>query len=137
MGYGLSRGMGSLTPYEYAQCNSMFLRGILNPYCWQWVDPASKLAVPPAPTGDVLTVPPASGEQAQATVDALVNQQMVDQQALNASQVTSSWWDEVTGAVGSVSPTSSTSWLLYGVLAVVGVIALVSVGGGSPRRYGR
>lgn len=136
MPYGLKGGLGVLSRYEYDQCNALFLRGILYPYCWQTVAPVSTVAPPGAPTGDLLTTPPASGEEAQATVDALVNQQLTDQQALNAQYVTSSWWDEATGAVGAVSPSSTTSWLLYGALGL-GVFALVAVGGGGPRRYGR
>jgi hypothetical protein len=34
-------------------------------------------------------------------------------------------------------PSGSTNWMLYGVLAIVGVVALTSIGGGSARRYGR
>jgi hypothetical protein len=137
MAIRLKRGMGVLSQYEYAQCNGQFARGIFYPFCWQTVTPKSTVAPPGAPTGDALTVPPASGEEAQETVDTLLNQQLTDQQALNAGAVQSSWWDEGTGSVGSVAPSSSTSWLLYGVLGIVGVIALISVGGGSPRRYGR
>ena len=84
MAIRLKRGMGVLSQYEYAQCNAQFLRGIFNPFCWQTVTPASTVAPPAAPTGDVLTVPPASGEEAQSTVDTLLNQQLTDQQALNA-----------------------------------------------------
>ena len=41
------------------------------------------------------------------------------------------------GQQSPVTDPASTNWLLYGVLAVVGLVAVVSVGGGSPRRYGR
>jgi hypothetical protein len=84
-------------------------------------------------------VPPASAADAQATVDALVNQQLVDQQALNAGAVQSTWWDTLTGntaAAGSgVSNLLSTAfpWILAGL----GVFAMVAMGGGSARRYGR
>lgn len=40
-----------------------------------------------APTGEVLTTPPASGEEAQAQVDALIAQQMREWQAANAAHM--------------------------------------------------
>lgn len=141
MGYRLNSGMGVLTQYEYAQCNAQPFRGIFDAFCWQTVAPASSVAPPGAPSGDLLTTPPASGEQAQATVDALVNQQLLDQQALNSGAVQSSWWDELTGgtygaAAGAASGlTSYLPWIL-GALGL-GVFALVAMGGGSARRYGR
>jgi len=101
----------------------------------------STVAPPPAPTGAVLTVPPASGTDAQATVDSLVNQQLVDQQALNATAVTSDWWDELTGgtyaaASGAVnSLMAALPWLIGGGLLLM--FASGSFGGGSARRYGR
>jgi hypothetical protein len=134
MPYGLNVGLGR-TLAQDAECRANMFGGFFWPSCWSMLQ-SSPVAPVGSPTGDALTVPPASGEDAQATVDALVNQQMVDQQALNASQVTSSWWDSVTGSVGSAAG-SGTNWLLYGVLAVVGIGALVFMGGGSPRRYGR
>ena len=144
MPYGLNHGVGSLTPTEYAACNGMPYRGIFNAYCWQSVEqlPANVAPVG-APTGDALTVPPASGEDAQATVDALVNQQMRDQQALDAAVVKSGpgWIDEAMGEVYSGASsaasglTSALPWIL-GALGL-GVFALVAVGGGGPRRYGR
>ena len=141
MAIRLKRGMGVLSQYEYAQCNAQFLKGILNPSCWQTVTPASSVAPPPAPTGDVLTVPPASGEEAQATVDTLLNQQLTDQQTLNAGAVTSSWWDSLTGGTYAAASdaasgvTSYLPWILGGVgLLVFGMVAF---GGGSARRYGR
>jgi hypothetical protein len=86
----------------------------------------------------VLTVPPASGAEAQATVDALLNQQLEAQKAANAEGVTSSVFDQAassTLAAGQVI-TGSIPWLLIGALGL-GVFALVAVGGGSARRYGR
>jgi hypothetical protein len=100
----------------------------------------STVAPPGAPTGDVLTVPPASGADAQATVDALVNQQLVDQQALNAGAVQSTWWDTLTGntyaAGAAVGSAAISPWLWLG-LAGLGVFGLVAMGGGTARRYGR
>lgn len=139
MAYRINRGLGR-TPAQDAECRDGTFGGFFTPACWSMLEP-SPLAPPQSPVGDVLTVPPASGEQAQATVDALLNQQLADQQALNASQVSSSWWDSLTGgtygAVASVaSGVASFPWVLIGVIGV-GMFALVAMSGGSPRRYGR
>jgi hypothetical protein len=141
MAIRLRRGMGVLSQYEYAQCNALPFRGIFSTFCWQTVAPASTVAPPGSPTGDLLTLPPASGEQAQQTVDDLLNQQVVDQNAMNAGAVTSSWWDSLTGgaygaATGAASGfTSYLPWILggLGLIVVMGSFA----GGGSARRYGR
>jgi hypothetical protein len=103
-----------------------------------WGITDTTVGVPPAPTGAVLTTPPASGAEAQATVDALLNQQVVNQQAANAAGVTSSWIDQASsGAVAAgAAVTGSIPWALIGALGL-GVFALVAVGGGSARRYGR
>ena len=141
MPYGLQRGLGGLTPAEYAACNAEFWNGIFDPTCWQTVNPPSAVAPVGSPTGDALTVPPASGADAQATVDALVNQQVVDQNALNAGAVQSSWWDTLTGntyssASGAASGlTAALPWILGAV--GIGMFAMVAFGGGSARRYGR
>jgi len=140
--YGL-RGMGNvfvdINNSDWAQCRGG--AAYFNPGCY-FMSPKS-IAPPRAPTGDVLTVPPASGEEAQATVDALLDQQARDQQALAASEVSSSWWDRTTGAIyegaEAVNPFSTkegVSWLVWaaGGLAIAG---LVFAGTGSPRRYGR
>ena len=132
-----SRGMGR-TPAEDAVCKASFAGGFFSPTCWSMLQPAT-LAPPQSPTGDTLTVPPASAADAQATVDTLVNQQLVDQNALNAGAVQSTWWDTLTGntaAAGSgVSSLLSTAfpWILAGL----GVFAFVAIGGGSARRYGK
>lgn len=141
MPYGLNRGMGGLTPDQLAQCDASFLGGIWNPTCWQPINPPSTVAPVGAPTGDALTVPPASGADAQATVDALVNQQLVDQNALNAPSVTSSWWDSLTGgtyATASSAASGLTSYLPW-ILGGIGllVFGMVAMGGGSPRRYAK
>jgi hypothetical protein len=133
--YRLKRGLGR-TPAEDTVCKAAIFGGIFSPTCWTMLTP-SYVGVPPAPTGDVLTVPPASGEEAQATVDALLNQQAVNQQAINAGQVSSSWVDTVLGntSAAATSAVSSFPWILG--LAGFAVFALVAIGGGSPRRYGR
>ena len=138
MAYRVKRGMGR-TEAEDAVCKSSFAGGFFSPTCWSMLQP-STVAPPGAPTGDALTVAPASGEQAQATVDALLNQQLADQQAANAGTVTSSWWDTLMGntsAAGSAAVSTVTSPLLWLGLAGLGIFAMVAMGGGSARRYGR
>ena len=131
-------GMGR-TVVEDAACKAAFLGGFFMPSCWSALEP-SPVAPPPAPTGEALTLPPASGAQAQALVDQLLNQQLQDQQALNAAGVQSSWVDRLSStavsAGESISAPGGMSWLLWGALAL-GVFALVAVSGGGPRRYGR
>jgi hypothetical protein len=114
---------------------------LLDLHCWGFFQPAPTVAPPGVPTGAALTVPPADEAQAQATVDALLNQQLADQQALDASQVSSSWFDQaasgavaagnaITNPIGGLSPIV---WLALGL----GAFALVAMSGGGPRRYGR
>jgi hypothetical protein len=133
--YGLrNHGLGR-TPAEDAVCRAGTFGGFFTPVCWTALTP-STVAPPRAPSGDVLTVPPASGEEAQATVDALLDQQLRDQQALNAAGVQSSWLDRASSQLVAAGDSLSSPWLLLGALGL-GVFALVAVGGGSPRRYGR
>lgn len=107
-----------------------------------WGITDTTVGVPPAPTGSVLTVPPASGAEAQATVDALLAKQLEAQKAANAAGVTSSWIDQLStgtvdaGQAAKDALTGSIPWLLIGALGL-GVFAMVAVGGGSARRYGR
>ena len=139
MAIRFKRGLGR-TQAEDAVCRASLWGGILMPSCWSALD-QSTVAPPGAPTGDVLTVPPASGVDAQATVDTLLNQQVVDQNALNAGAVTSSWWDSLTGGTYAAASgvasgfTSYLPWILggLGLIVVMGGFA----GGGSARRYGR
>lgn len=97
------------------------------------------IGTPPAPPQSVWTTPPASGADAQSTVDTLLNQQMTAQQAADAAGVQSSWWDSVTGgtySAGSAAGAALSSYLPW-VLGGLALFAVVAVGGGSPRRYGR
>jgi hypothetical protein len=132
IGAGLGR-----TPGEDAVCKAAWFGGFFSPTCWSALTP-SMVAPPGAPTGDLLTVPPASGADAQATVDALVNQQLIDQQNLNAQGVQSTVLDQAAGGIVSAGSAVAPSfpWVMLGLLGV-GAFALIAVGGGSPRRYGR
>ena len=67
-------------------------------------------------------------------MDALLNQQLIDQQARTAAEVTPSFVGEVYEAASNpVAGLSPLAWLGVGI----GVFALVAFSGGSPRRYGR
>lgn len=97
------------------------------------------LAVPGSPPQSVWTVPPVSGADAQQTVNALVDQQLIDQQAINSVNVQSTWLDRLLGTGGSIAnnlpSASSLMYLVLGVVAVALIIPMTSDGG--PRRYGR
>ena len=112
--------------------------GVVFDYMLHGCPVPSSVAPPGAPGGSGLTLPPASEADAQASVDALTNQQLSDQQALNAAGVQSSWWDSLTGGAYSAGSAvgSTFSWLPW-ILGGVAVAAVFAVGGGSPRRYGR
>ncbi len=97
------------------------------------------VGVPPAPSGSILTVPPASGAEAQATVDALLNQQLEAQQAANAGGVQSSVLDQAASGIvdtgSAVGSFFSSPWF-WGALGL-GAFALLAMGADQPRRYGR
>lgn len=98
------------------------------------VNPGSVYVAPPAPppvgapSGPDLTVPPASGQTAQATVDQIISDQAA------AQKVQASGFFSSLNSV--VNPAGGTNWLLWGAVGL-GVFALVAMGGGSPGRYGR
>ena len=97
----------------------------------------TSVAVAAAPTGAALTTPPASGAEAEALVQSLSDQQLAAQQAANAQGVRSGLFDQAASALmdttNAFSMASVMPWIIGGVL----VFAIVAVGGGSPRRYGR
>jgi hypothetical protein len=140
MALRLRRGLGR-TPADDAACDKAFAGGFFWPTCWTALTP-STVAPPQAPPLDKWVTPPASGDDAQQTVDDLLNQQLRDQQTLNGQGVKSSWWDSVAGgsasAAGSLVP-AITGGVPWGWLAIAGVavFGMVALSGGSPRRYGR
>jgi hypothetical protein len=103
---------------------------------------STPIGTPGAPTGAALTTPPASEADAQAQVDALLNQQLEAQKALNAAGVQSTWVDEAASGVvdtaDSLNPLKpgNINWLFWGGVGLA-MFAVVAVSGGSPRRYGR
>lgn len=119
----------------------------LNSNCWgniwpfnYFVTPTPKVVAPPGAPSTALSDPSASIDQAQR--DAILNQQLLDQQALNAGSVQSSVTDTVLGATSQVSDVVSSaasqafSWLPW-VVGGVALFGLMALGGGGPRRYGR
>lgn len=122
--------------------NWLFASGCwsMSPSSWAALAAAgqsSLTATPPAPSGSVLTVPPASGADAQATVDALVNQQMQNQQAVDASQVSTTVGSTVGGVISQTGDVIAAAfpWATIAMVAVVGILAFSALGAGSPRRY--
>ena len=101
----------------------------------------SEIGVPPAPTGAALTTPPASGQSAAELAQSLSNQQVAAQQAINAAAVQSSLLDQAASGIVDTtnSLTDSLTSLLPWILGVAGllVFGMVTMGGGSARRYGR
>ena len=101
---------------------------------WLWMGAAcadTSIAVVGSPTGGDLTNPPANGDTAQALIDNLITQQALDQQAVNALQVSSSPLDNLLGATSNALPIATL--VLWGL----GLLGLMYIGGGGPMRYGR
>ena len=100
---------------------------------WLWMGAAcadTSIAVVGSPTGGDLTNPPANGDTAQALVDSLITQQGLDQQAVNALQVSSSPLDNLLGTTSNALPTVNL------VLIGVGILGLMYLGNADPRRFG-
>ncbi len=118
---------------------------------WQTEFASTYTKVPPAPIN--LTLPPASGADAAAQVQALADAQMRAQQAADAAGVDTNAVDQAASAiVGAGDALNPANWKLpslppfslpdipWGTIAIVGVvvvIGLAAIGGGMPRRYGR
>ena len=109
-------------------------KSLVSPYYLQGC--GSNVGVAPAPPQELWNVPPVSGESAQATVNSLLNEQMVNQQTINASQVTSSWWDTLLGDTSSEID-NIPSMLKVGLIGIVGMGLFMMLGDSGPRRYGR
>ena len=138
----------------------LFAGGVFKPECWcldfpslcsqadytaayEMAHPetiAPVQAPPPvgSPVGSALIVPPASGESAQQTIDALLTQQMKAWKAQN--QATMADTQAAIDAVGKqyAQLTSPSTWPWYLWLGLgLGVFAVATLGMGGPRRYGR
>ena len=141
MPYGLKRGLG-VTTYEcqaIQESSDPMSAHVSLPCMWAAIFgySNSEIAVPAAPTGAALTVPPASGVDAAALAQSLSDQQVAAQQAANASGVQSSLLDQTSSGVVDTANavTSAVPWVLGAVgLLIFGMVAM---GGGSARRYAR
>lgn len=109
------------------------------PDCWQWpkaIMYGSNYVNPPMPAvvgstlpdGSVIPVVPANAAAAGDTVQAITNQQILDTQAQNQA-----FFENLNPIVNPAPGIPWWVWLAGGL----GAAALVFVGGGSPRRYGR
>ena len=119
--------------------------------------PVKVLATPPVPSGaygeQALPAPGSGGGVTLPTtgtpddvISAAVNQQMTDQQAIDASNVQGSWVWDLEGAAANAGDAAANAakkaaesamspWLWLGL--GLGAFALVAVAAGGPRRYGR
>src|ERR1019366_8423474 len=103
MPYGLKRGLG-VTTYEcqaIQESSDPMSAHVSLPCMWAAIFgySNSEIAVPPAPTGAALTVPPASGADAAALAQSLSDQQVAAQQAINAQGVQSSLVDQASSGI--------------------------------------
>ena len=150
------------SPYhcEYAQ------NWIVNPECWQYSTTAwSQIVQFGLPTSAVIAPPPAvsaaygtvaapydctanpAGNPSCPGYDAAVAASIAAGNAQTKANISNFFSEQPSvgpGCTGQYQdangdwqcPSSTTNWLLYGGIAL-GVFALVAMGGGSPRRYGR
>ena len=159
------RGFGVLNPTAGTALDcGLTAGGVFNKACWclSWPSLCSAadyqaayalanpgvyapIQAPPtvqAPAGSAITVPPASGADAQATIDAVLAQQEAAAQAQNAAtmqqtaanlqaaaQTQCPGATLVQNADGSWSCPTSTNWLLYGAIALAAVFGLSMLGG--------
>lgn len=107
------------------------------PTCWQW--PKSLIygtdypapPMPPVvgstlPGGDPIPAVPESGDAANETIDQIIGQQSEEWKAQ-----TGSFFQDVNTKLQS----NGVPWWVWALGA--GAVAVVAIGGGSPRRYGR
>jgi hypothetical protein len=131
-------GLGAVNPdVPLSPCSTRWAWSI--PTCWQWPKsliygdnypnpPAPPVVGSTLPDGSPIPVIPESGAAAQETIQAITDQQIRDTQAGN--QV---FFEEVDSKVNAPAGVPWWVWLAGGGL----VFAMVAMGGGSPRRYGR
>lgn len=157
--YARRRGVGDvLNPTKGTALDcGLFNFGVFRQECWclsfpslcsqadyvasrQLADPSLIVApsMPPAvgaPAGALLTTPPADAGQAQATIESLLSDQWEEWQAQNRATVAETAAN--TGRVeGEYQEVTGFPWYWW-ALGGLGVFAIATMGGGSPRRYGR
>jgi hypothetical protein len=117
-----------------------------SPSAWSQMagfSPSALATMPVAPSAvsaGASTVPaPYTQAEYDAAVNAALAQGLTETQANNlaASQSQSSVCGSGESLAADGSCVASTNWLLWGGVALVGLFAIVALGGGSPRRYGR
>lgn len=97
---------GSVTPKEIIDPESVYLPPPMPP-------------PPPAPSGAVLTVPPASGVDAQATVDAIIARQNAEWKAANEA-----WAKEVQKNIEASKKENTKSLLSMDSLLIIGAVGI-------------
>lgn len=149
--YGL-RGVGATSEYDDVRdpvgfCSTGRLYWLLGPNCWskslfewQQLNNARLVATARPPTPAELALASVSGGEA-ALVQKLANEQLEAQKKLNATRVVPVYQpfpDAIVYADEFISDAAKKAlgWLPWLGLAVAG-FAMVAVGAGSPRRYGR
>lgn len=128
-------------PSDISYCSQGMWNWLTSATCWgqplsAWqqlsanINVGTSMAAPPGiPPTNLLTTPPATGTQAQQTVNALVNQQMLDQQSLDATQVQpvggiTGWLADIFGSNPNSTGMTWYEIVLLGGLVAVGVVAL-------------
>lgn len=134
--YGFLNGSGLGASME-CTCASGFWSWAVNPSCWansmpEWQIFCTSVGVAPAPTivpGTVSTLPAGTQDNAQGTVDTLLNQQTAAQQAANAANITPvfNWgWtpgDSPTGACAQTMALSLALGVCDSAVYLAGAIA--------------
>jgi hypothetical protein len=155
--YAVRRGLGA-TYQDALDCSNApgtawgALVAAFNPKCFsyspaawaemaQFVPPLAPVAPPAVSAGTSLTPAPYTEAEYQVALDASIaaGSAATKEQTLAAfqSQGTVCASGETLAADGVTCVAPTASWWLYGALALVAVFAVVSLGGGSARRYGR
>ena len=160
--YQVKRGMGdsavpstgvfNLGASQIAHCASAWF--YFDPICWatgysrsafqemaQYQPLQSDLPVAPAAIPSAYSsVAPTVDQASQETSDALnaaMTQTQANTLASSQNQATVCGSGQTLADDGATCVSAGTNWALWGGIALVGLFALVAMGGGSARRYGR
>ena len=141
-----------MTPDGIALCKSLGF--YFTPGCWYmaksaWEEASSfeplipTAPVAPAAIASGLSTEPAplTAEEADQQTSDVLNAAMAATQAANLAasqnQPTVCGPGQALAEDGVTCVATASNWMIYGALALVAVFAVVSLGSGSPRRYGR
>lgn len=142
--YGV--GMGDEPLSRIADCSYSRFNWLTNAKCWpyplsQWQTWNASTYTKTAGVPADLRSPPSDGTEAEATIAALVNQQMVRQQAANAAgvqPVNDFGWHYLPDVSAWGLPSfGDMNWWLWIGLGGAALFAMVTMTAGGPRRYGR